>query len=412
MKRFFLFCSGANAGVLKGCPTEESKYVAIGATILLTAIFASFSGGFALFTVFRSIPPAIVFGMLWGVVIFNLDRVIVMGMRKQNNFALDLLYVAPRLAIALLLAVVISRPLELKLFEVEIRDRWQQMDTDARSRDVVRIRGNEAARLAELRTKNDRLQKEIDDLQDTIDVRTEAAIVEGAGLGGTGIPGIGVIYRQRDQFRQAAQARLDEVRARNDSVIRWNNAEIARLVANQDSMIARADRVRDGSYGFLARMTAFGVLKHENRTIHWASLFITLLFISVETAPVVVKLLSTLNPYRPYDDLLEQYEIEVVERARARRHELKADASRKIFDYEKVVATERRLSEDRNQLRADAEGRTSEVLFNRIADAQAEIGTRLVESWKYEELAKIGRGPEAGIHANGGGTARDGARSG
>jgi hypothetical protein len=403
MKRFFLFCSGANVTVLKGCPTEDSKYVAIGATILLTAIFASFSGGYALFTVFRSVPPAVAFGALWGVVIFNLDRVIVMGMRKQASFALDLLYVAPRLAIALLLAVVISRPLELKLFEVEIRDRWQQMDVDARSRDLDRIRASDLKRLADLRTNNDRLKKEIDAMQDTTDARTEVWINERAGLVGTRIPGPGAIYRERDLFRQQAQRRLEEVKAANDSVIRKNNAEIARLLADQDSMIARADRVRGGSFGFLARMNAFGALKKENRTIYWASVFITLLFISVETAPVVVKLLSTLNPYRPYDELLEQHEIEVVESVRARRHQLKADATRRIHEHDDLLRVERHLSEERNHSRADAEARTNDALFRQISDARTEIGKRQVEAWRREELTKL----EAANHSNGAGGAKD-----
>ncbi len=47
---FFLFCSGANRTVLRECPSEETKYAGIGATIFFTAVLAGLSGGYALYT--------------------------------------------------------------------------------------------------------------------------------------------------------------------------------------------------------------------------------------------------------------------------------------------------------------------------------------------------------------------------
>src|SRR3954447_20888879 len=120
IKEFFLFCSGANRSVLSECPSEETKYAGIGATVFFTALLAGLSGGYALYTVFLSPSLAIPFGVLWALMIFNLDRVIVSGMRKQRELRLDLLYATPRLLLATLLAIVISKPIELKLFEREI----------------------------------------------------------------------------------------------------------------------------------------------------------------------------------------------------------------------------------------------------------------------------------------------------
>ncbi len=47
--RFFWFCSGAHIGTLKKYPIEHNKYVGIGATIFFTALFASLSGGYAMY---------------------------------------------------------------------------------------------------------------------------------------------------------------------------------------------------------------------------------------------------------------------------------------------------------------------------------------------------------------------------
>ena len=76
MKRFFWWCSGADITILRtwACSTEHNTYAGIGATIFLTAVLASLSGGYALWTVFQSSPYAITFGLLWGILIFNLDR--------------------------------------------------------------------------------------------------------------------------------------------------------------------------------------------------------------------------------------------------------------------------------------------------------------------------------------------------
>src|SRR5210317_1074043 len=120
VKKFLLFCSGIDLKILEKCPSDENKYVGIGATVLFTGILAFFSAGYALFTVFDSYALAIIFGLVWGMMIFNLDRYIVSSMKSHGSFWRDLMVAFPRLAMAVLLALVISKPLELKIFEKEI----------------------------------------------------------------------------------------------------------------------------------------------------------------------------------------------------------------------------------------------------------------------------------------------------
>jgi hypothetical protein len=399
MKHFFLFCSGANTAVLRQCPTEESKYAGIGVTILLTAILASLSGGYALFTVFRSVPVAMVFGALWGVVIFNLDRVIVSGMRKQKHPAYELVYGLPRILLSILLAVVISRPLELKLFDSEIRNQWMRMQIDARNADVATIHLGDSARLSTLRAERNRLQREVEDEQREYGIAETAWIQEREGTAGTRIPGAGPVFKEREEAMNEARRQMEEAETRNRPLILRNDSLIARIRSEQDSLIAQTNTVRGESLGFLNRMEAFGALKKGSSTIHWASIFITLLFIALETAPVMVKLLATLSPYRPYDELLEQHEFEIVEAARqnvrVRRHALKANADRTISDHDGETDTELHLATRRNQLRLDTELKANETLMERIADAQVEIAERLVDGWKRTELERVENDPGA-----------------
>ncbi len=396
MKRFLLFCAGVNTGVLKECPTEESKYAGIGATILLTSVLASLSGGYALFTVFRSLAAAVPFGLLWGVVIFNLDRVIVSGMRKQKHVWTDVLYAMPRLVFSVLLAIVISRPLELRLFDVEIQDRWAQMEIDARSRDMENIFAGDSARLAKLYAESERLRKEVEAERAEFRLAEEAWIREKAGTGDTGIPGAGPVFRERERALDEARRQLNEAEAHNQPLRARNDSLIAQIRAEQDRRINQADAVRSQANGFLARMRAFGELAREDQAVYLASLFITLLFISLESAPVMVKLLSTLNPYRPYDELLQKREFEIVEAAqqevRVRRHALKADADLVIAHQTGVMETEMHLGTERDQLRLNAELQANEALIQQIADAQVDLAECLVDEWKCSEMEKIRNG--------------------
>src|SRR5690242_9548736 len=111
---FFWFCSGADTEILKKCPSETAKYTGIGATVFFTGVFAFLSASYALYTVFDGVLSAILFGIVWGLMIFNLDRFIVSSMRKEGRFGREFAMAIPRLILAILISVVIARPLELK----------------------------------------------------------------------------------------------------------------------------------------------------------------------------------------------------------------------------------------------------------------------------------------------------------
>src|SRR5690606_27441048 len=120
IEKFLLICSGSHLKLLEKSPTEINKHVGIGGVILFTAILASLSSGYALYSVFDNVWAAVGFGLLWGLMIFNLDRFIVASMRKSGNFFRQFFAATPRIILAALLGVVIAKPLELRIFQKEI----------------------------------------------------------------------------------------------------------------------------------------------------------------------------------------------------------------------------------------------------------------------------------------------------
>lgn len=130
IRNFFWFCAGVNNRLLNECDTEHSKYFAIGATVFFTACFAAVSGAYALFFVFSgsnyAVWTSVCFGILWGMTIFNIDRYLVISIKKENKPGKELITALPRILLAIMIGVVIARPLELKIFDKEISEGLKQ----------------------------------------------------------------------------------------------------------------------------------------------------------------------------------------------------------------------------------------------------------------------------------------------
>ncbi len=125
--RFFCFCAGIHLPTLDKHPTEHNKYIGIGATIFFTGLFATLSGGYAMYFVFKGGDFAwlfaLTFGIIWGLAIFNMDRYIVSSINKNANTNKQIWQATPRILLAIMIGMVISRPLELKIFDKEIKER-------------------------------------------------------------------------------------------------------------------------------------------------------------------------------------------------------------------------------------------------------------------------------------------------
>lgn len=303
LKQFFLMCSGADRTILQKCKTEGTKYVGIGATIFFTGIFALLAASYALFTVFNNYWIALSAGLVWGLMIFNLDRYIVSSMRKEGSVWREWRTALPRLVLAILISIIIAKPLELKIFEKEINGELKIIEQE-----TISAQENEVK--SRFDPERDRLTNEIVMLKNDIavyvtkrDELNKIAREEADGTGGTKRKNLGPIYKIKKAEADYANQELDELKLKTEKLI----AEKLNAITQNDSfkisaLVVLAHQQLDGP---AARLDALNRLTTTSSAIWWANWFVILLFIAVETAPVFVKLIS---PSGPYDQLLKAEE--------------------------------------------------------------------------------------------------------
>ena len=305
MKSFFLFCSGVHEGFIKRSPSEVNKYVGIGATIFFTGLLAFFSSAYAFFTVFKSYPIAIFLGMIWGLMIFNLDRYIVSSIKKKDSFARQFVMAFPRIIFACLIAIVISKPLELKLFESEIKAELVSMEQEKYRMQEELVRKRFVPVQETLIGEIGELERQIQESESYKNQLLAEAVAEADGTGGSQIRNMGPIYRMKKAEADKAEADHQillaslqpQLNGKNDA-LETSRVEMAHAV--EELKLIPLD-------GFAARLDALSNLATSKESIMWASLFITLLFIALETAPIFVKLISEKGPLDYVQNKHESY---------------------------------------------------------------------------------------------------------
>ena len=296
---FFWFCSGADTDILKKCPSETAKYTGIGATVFFTGVFAFLSAAYALYTVFDNVFTSIAFGIVWGLMIFNLDRFIVSSMRKEGKTGREFAMAIPRLILAILISVVIARPLELKIFEKEISPELVVMEQEKYAVQESQLMSRFVPYQDSLRSRISLLKQEILDKAAKRDELLRIAQEEADGTGGSRRRNLGPIYKVKKADADRAEQELAELSANNRESIASLETLLAGSIATMNQEMSSLERSRLN--GPAARMEALDRITQNSQAILWAHWFILLLFIAIETAPVFVKLIS---PKGPYDNLL------------------------------------------------------------------------------------------------------------
>lgn len=137
---FLWKCAGADSQIMKYAPfSDHIKAAGIGGVVLATTVMATVAMGFAMHTIFGentkhghegnwaiTIPAALV----WGIIIFNLDRFIVSTVKGDGTEAItrgELLAMFPRLVMAIIIGLTISAPLETYIFQTEITREWSRV---------------------------------------------------------------------------------------------------------------------------------------------------------------------------------------------------------------------------------------------------------------------------------------------
>lgn len=310
MSRFFWFCSGVHLPTLEKHPTEHNKYVGIGATIFFTGLFAALSGGYAMYFVFKGDAGAaffaVVFGFIWGLAIFNMDRYIVSSINKSASSTKQMWQATPRILLAIMIGIVISRPLELKIFDKEIKERLKvsylnnqrsKIDTlNAAFENKYKI---ELAKLGDLKSQRDTMASAIKRDEEKLNFE----IFGNKTTETSGIMGYGPYAKRKEtelgQRRQSLDTLSADVRRLENFVD--GRKQFDGLMTEKIFTSKNLDSLANIA-GFADRNWALGQLSFSpngkpDPSTAMAVTFIGLLFIFFECLPVFVKLMSSRGPY-------------------------------------------------------------------------------------------------------------------
>jgi hypothetical protein len=231
--------AGAQPDVLAKAHTERVKQAAMGGVLLTTAGMAGVSAAFALATAVRApLIAAAVAGLLWAVVIFNLDRMLVVSMTRHGGWWRNVATVLPRVALAVVIGAVISVPLVLQIFQPEIDAELKRLHVENNIAAKAELE-RQFAEIPDLQKRVDQqqavasgnaqaavdadadvlaAQKQVDSAQTAYNTAADAAQCELVGSCGTGQPGVGEAYRQAKQRAEQARTALDDAKDRLDAV--------------------------------------------------------------------------------------------------------------------------------------------------------------------------------------------------
>lgn len=300
-QRLLWFFAGVDAKYLKGSTSEYAKYSSLGAIVLFTALLAGLSAGYAFFTVFKSLPVSFFVFFFWGSFILTIDRFMVTSLKKSSNWKKDLLPAIPRIIFAILLGLVMSNPLELKIFESEVN---AQLEFDKLTY-VNELDGklkSEYKKIEDLKRENEIIKNDLNKKVSHVVGLEDAAIKEADGSGGTERRGIAQVYRLKQQRGRMARLEYEELKYDQEISLRFNNEKINDL-QNQITKTRNLNIMKNSSAdGILARNKALENLKKRDPIVWYVDLFIKLLITFIEVAPVLTKLLS---PRGRYDIVLQ-----------------------------------------------------------------------------------------------------------
>ncbi|WP_127794544.1 DUF4407 domain-containing protein [Agromyces sp. LHK192] len=406
---------GARPDVLPLAPGQRPRYLAMGLVLIATAAVSAFAASYALILALAA-PAwvAVVAGIVWGLVILAIDRMLVVGMPRQPKASANLLMALPRVGLALVIGVVVATPLTLQVFEREVTAETQVMVLEAKQAFEEELAADPRyAGLDELEQRVAEQRALIADggraalagdadyvaaqaataaAQAAYDEANRVWLAELDGTGGTGIVGDGPITQSKKLDRDGKLAALEAAKAAEADAkaqaearieagsaaavdqarqaLEADSAELERLTAARDVETARFEAAADQSSGMLARLEALWRIGERNGLLAFAHLMIALLFVCIELMPVLTKTLQNLMAPTAYDDIATITDDTIV----AGERERAADRLRRARDES---APRLEVSEYRAELRRESGRRVADAFV--AAQEQAELAA--VEEW-------------------------------
>lgn len=387
MTKILWIAAGADDEILKHCSySDHVKYAGMGAIVIFTALLASFSAGFAFYTIFSEkrdwalenasmpvqwgvVAASIAFAIVWGVMIFNLDRFIVSssgkGDGKEGISKLDFKTGWPRMLLALIIGVVISAPLEVKIMEKEINAAIQE---EQRAKDNVALKDLNA----NFYNQNKALMDQISNLErlilekDSIAVmKDREAELQASGKDGRAV-GEGPGYRNAIAQANAYRAERDRYQAQLNSI-----KQSEPFKALQDRLKREQDAAKSEVYASAGLIKRISVAHDIGGPIPW---IIMAFFIVLELTPVFTKMMLVKSPY----DYLEENLHEIIKARQAieiRRGYMKDENGKELTKPEYYTANQ--LIREQEELIKAQEALTTDIIKKYLEREQVRVNNNL-----------------------------------
>ena len=367
--QFLWKCAGGDKYLLERATySDQIKYMCLGGIVFATGAMAGLAGGYAFYTIFSPKGSAVenvidlpvtllsvIFGLIWGLMIFNIDRFIVTSTGKGDGTEKitwdELKSAIPRIIMGAIIAITISKPIEIRMFQTEINNKLYEKQLELQKEFEKKTRKNFEDRLKDLGTENNEVQIRIDNYIQKISTKDSLYNIEMTeGNGGRG-EGEGPVAKALKSERNRLEIEMNNFIIQNKYKIDDIAKRRKEINLELEIALSKNKKVASGLDGLLERIK----LAHE--VAGWEiTLFITLLFMAIELTPIFFKLMLNKTPYdylsENRDDLIRaENGIEVrydyykdkegIERHLIINHE----AEKLIFEKMKVTEIQKELTE-------------------------------------------------------------------
>lgn len=304
LMRLFWSASGGDRYILERATySDQIKYMCLGGIIVATGLMAALAGGYAFYTIFEPRGSAIesefswstsiisiIFGCFWGLMIFNLDRFIVSSTGKGDGTEAitwdEFKGAIPRLILGAIIAITISKPVEIRMFKTEIDVELHNAQMEKQKEYLGSIDKIYADRIESEKKKIAKWEEEISQKTNRA-VDLENQYIEEARIITVG-PRARAVKEQWDR----AKAEEQQLKTKYDPFINDGYENLKKFETSKQKDIENGEVVSAGLDGLLERIK----LAHHIAGF-WISLFITLLFMAIEMTPIFFKLMLVKTPY-------------------------------------------------------------------------------------------------------------------
>ena len=395
LMRLLWSCAGADPYILeRSTYTDHVKYACLGGIVFATGFMAAMAGGYAFYIIFEPrgeaistaldgathLPTSImatIFGIIWGLIIFNIDRFIVASTGKGDGTEAitwsEMKGAIPRILMGMIIAITISKPVEIRMFQTEINVELQKRISEKLVETQKIAEKNFRPAIEEFQGRIAECKQEIAEKKEDHRIAELDYKKEMDGEGGTGNKGIGPISARKLVIAERKLVELNDIQEIKGEEIDKLKIELAEADAKLKKEKGKAEVTGNSLNGLLARIQ----IAHD--LAGWGiTLFITLLFMAIELTPIFFKMMLIKSPYDFMSDNIKSL--------------LKAEQGIEIkYDFYK-----------------DKEGVQRDLVINHQADrlikekikllqTQTELSEVVMENWKTKETKNIKANPESYI---------------